>query len=588
MGMIQGLIRHARIARLALLFALLLSVAACGGTDPGPVATAVPAIDLAGVLPTPTPAPPVLVGDPQPGGTWTRVLTQDPALLNPTLAADSASLAVSEMLFPALVRQDPVTGQYGSAGAMAERWEVSPDGLTWTFYLRPGVTWSDGDPVDANDFKFSYDAIRTPAIDSPFQRLAAPIASIDLVNPLTVRVTFSEPRCDVLNSLRVGWMPSHRYAADFTDVVDNFFNVEPDISAGPFLLQSWIPGDSVELRRNNRYWQGAPLMERMIFRIVPDRDERLNLLRSGAVDEAPLDPDQLVSLLDAPAVKVASEPADAYDFIAINLANPEAPQRGLSDSGAFVAQDPHPLLADRNVREAMAHAIDYIGISESIYLGQAYPLAANVLPIIPWAYDPSLEPPVYNPDLARSLLEDDGWIDSNRDGIREKDIRSLRLTLIVPESNLYYQRIAETVQDQLNAVGFDITLLPLDGRTYASRLLGQSFDLALGGWAGLGIDPDDHELWQAATDRPGSGFNFTSYQNPRIETLLEQGTRGPACDPQTRAPIYREIQQILHNDMPYLFLAGIVRNTGYTNAWGGIEPGPWDFYHNVQEWYSLR
>ena len=150
---------------------------------------------------------------------------------------------------------------------MAERWEVSPDGLTWTFYLRPDVTWSDGDPVDANDFKFSYDAIRTPAIDSPFQRLAAPIASIELVNPLTVRVTFSEPGCDVLNSLRVGWMPSHRYAPDFTDIVDNFFNVEPDISAGPFLLQSWIPGDNVELRRNNRYWQGAPLMELSLIHI---------------------------------------------------------------------------------------------------------------------------------------------------------------------------------------------------------------------------------------------------------------------------------------------------------------------------------
>lgn len=587
--MIQGMSRRRYIAWLVLLFALGFSLAACSG-DPSaePATTEAPAIELAGVLPTPTPAPPVLVGEPQPGGTWTRALTQDPALLNPILAADSASQAVTRMIFPALVRQDPVTGQFGGEGAMAERWEVSPDGRTWTFYLRPGVTWSDGDPVDANDFKFTYDAIRTPAIDSPYQRLAAPIESIELVNPLTVRVTFSEPRCDVLNSLRVGWMPSHRYAPDFSDVLDNFFNLEPDISAGPFLFQSWIPGDSVELRRNSRYWQGAPLMERMLFRIVPDRDERLNLLRSGELDEAALDPDQLISLLDAPAVKVASEPEDAYDFIAINLANPEAPQRGLNDGGAFVPQDPHPLLADRTVREAMSHAVDYLGISEAIYLGQAYPLAANVLPIIPWAYDPALQPPAYNPDLARSLLEEDGWIDSNRDGIREKDIRSLRLTLIVPESNAYYLRIAETVQDQLNAVGFDITVVPLADRAYASQLLGQGFDLALGGWSGLGIDPDDHELWQAATDRPGSGFNFTSYQNPRIETLLEQGTRGPACDPQTRAPVYREIQQILHDDMPYLFLAGIVRNTGYTNAWGGIEPAPWDFYHNVQEWYSLR
>ncbi len=575
--------------RLAL-FCALLFLAACGGSDltVEPAARPGPAIDLAGVLPTPTPAPPVLVGEPQPGGTWTRALSQDPVLLNPILAADSASQAVTRMIFPALVRPNPITGQYSAEGAVAERWEVSPDGRTWTFYLRPAITWSDGDPVDATDFKFTYDAIRTPALDSPYQRLAAPIESIEIVNPLTARVTLREPRCDVLNRLYVGWMPSHRYAPDFSDVLGNFFNVEPDISAGPFLLQSWIPGENVELRRNSRYWQGVPFMDRMLFRIVPDPDERLNLLRSGELDEALLEPDQLVNLLDAPAVKVASAPVDAYDFIAINLANPEAPQRGLNESGAFVSQDPHPQLADRIVRQAMAHAIDYPGIVAASYLGQAYPLPANVLPIIPWAYDTTLEPATYNPDLSRSLLQQDGWIDSNRDGIREKDIRSLRLTLIVPESNPYYQRIAETVQDQLNAVGFDITVSVLSDRAYASRLLGQSFDLALGGWSGIGVDPDDHELWQAATDRPGSGFNFISYQNPRIETLLQQGTRGPSCDPQMRAPVYREIQQILQNDMPYLFLAGIVRNIGYTNAWGGIEPGLWDFYHNVHEWYSLR
>ncbi|MCB0052364.1 MAG: hypothetical protein KDE24_22790, partial [Caldilinea sp.] len=166
--MIQGLTRYSYLVRLILLCALLFGVAACGGSDPAaaPAAAEAPAIDLAGVLPTPTPAPPVLVGEPQPGGTWTRALTQDPVLLNPILAADSASQAVTRMLFPALVRQDPVTGQFGAEGSMAERWEISPDGRTWTFYLRPGVTWSDGDPVDANDFKFTYDAIRTPAIDS--------------------------------------------------------------------------------------------------------------------------------------------------------------------------------------------------------------------------------------------------------------------------------------------------------------------------------------------------------------------------------------------------------------------------------------
>lgn len=540
------------------------------------------------IFPTPTPTPiGFLAGTPQPGGQWVRAITANPQNFNPILAADRASVAIHAMLYPALVRQEPITGQYGAANAMAERWEISPDGRTWTFYLRPGVTWSDGDPVDANDFKFTYDAIKTGATDSPYQRLAAPIAAIELVNPLTVRVTFSEARCNALEQLRVGWLPSHRFAADFSDVTSNFFNQEPDISAGPFIFQSWIPGENVVLQRNSRYWQGAPLMERMIFRIVPDAAQRLELLLAGELDETPLTPDQLTSLLDAPGIKTLSAATDAYDFLAINLANPTAPQRGLTDGGAFQFQDPHPILGDAIVRAAMAHAIDYRGIVSAIYLGQAYPLAANVLPIAPWAFDATLEPLTYNPDQARSLLEEDGWIDTNRNGVREKDVRSLRLTLSIPDNNPYYARIAATIEDQLNAVGFDIITQPLDIATFTRQLLGQRFDLAISGWTGVGIDPDDTELWTAATDRPGSGFNFTSYQNARLETLLAQGLTTPGCQPQDRAPFYREIQQILHDDLPYIFLAGIVDNIGYTSRWGGLAPGPWDFYHNVQTWYRF-
>lgn len=539
-------------------------------------------------FPTPTPTPiGYFAGTPQPGGVWTRALSANPANFSPLLAADDASTAIHAMLYPALVRQDPVTGQYGSVGAMAERWELSPDGRIWTFYLRPGVNWSDGEAVDAYDFKFTYDAIRLDNVDSPHRRLAAPIESFEIVNPLTIRITFNEERCDALSLLGVGWLPSHRFAEDFSDVTSNFFNQSPDVSAGPFIFQSYIPNDSVVLRRNSRYWQGAPLMERMVFRIVPNVDERLSLLLSGALDETSLTPDQLIPLLDAPQIKVASGAIDAYDFIAINLANPASPQRGISDEGVLLFQEPHPLLNERAVREAMAHAIDYRGIVSAIYLEQAYPLAANVLPIVPWAFDSSLEQRTYNPDLARSILENSGWIDINRDGIREKDIRTLRLTLIVPEVNPYYTRIAEIVRDQLNSVGFDIRMQQLASSAFTRQLLSQRFDLALSGWTNFGVDPDDHELWQAENDRPGSGFNFVSYQNQRIESLLGQGLTMRGCQPQDRAPIYREIQQILHDDLPYIFLAGIVQNIGYTSQWGGITPGPWDFYHNVQTWYRF-
>jgi len=561
-----------------LALALLFALAGCGQR---PAAATF-------VFPTPTPTPiGYLSGPPTPGGVWTRAIDANPTSFNPILAADSASTAVHAMLYPSLVRPDPITGQPGAAGAMAERWEISEEGRVWTFYLRPGVTWSDGEAVDANDFRFTYEAIRAAGADSPYIRLAEPIEAIEIVNPLTVRVRLSEPRCDVLSLLHVPWLPSHRFAEDFSDLTTNFFNQSPDVSAGPFIFQGYIPNDSVVLRRNARYWQGAPLIERMVFRILPDPDERLRLLLADAIDETVLTPDQLLNLLDAPQIKVASGPLDAYDFVAINLANPAAPQRGLTEDGALLFQDPHPVLGDPLVRKAMAHAIDVRGIVAAVYLNQAYPLAANVLPIVPWAFDPTLEPATYNPDLARSILENNGWIDLNRDGVREKGIRTLRLNLIYVEDNPSYQRIAQMVRDQLNAVGFDIRLQPLQVTSFTRQLLGQRYDLALTGWKDIGTDPDDHELWMAEMDRPGSGFNFVSYQNPRIEALLREGLTIPGCQPQDRAPIYREIQQILHNDLPYIFLAGIIQNIGYSSRWAEINPGPWDFYHNVHAWYRL-
>ncbi|MCX6042295.1 MAG: ABC transporter substrate-binding protein [Caldilinea sp.] len=488
-----------------LLLLLLWATAACRDAERPPAQI---------VFPTPTPTPlGYFAGTPQPGGVWTRLLSANPLNFNPLLAADSASTAVHAMLYPVLVRRDAVTGQYGAA--LAERWETSADGLTWTFYLRAGVLWSDEEAVDAEDFKFTYEALRLSTLDSPYRQLVEPIAAIEVVNPLTVRVVLRNVQCDLLERLRVGWLPSHRFAADFSDLDSNTFNQAPDLSAGPFLLQSYIPDDSVVLRRNPSYWQGPPLIERMVYRIVPDAEERLRLLLAGELDESPLTPDQLIDLLEMPALKVAKNPVDAYDFLAFNLANPVSPQRGLREDGALQVQDPHPLLAERAVRQAAAHAIDYTGIVNAIYLGQAYPLAANVLPIVPWAFDPALSIPEYSPDRARALLEASGWIDLNRDGIREKEIQILRLTLIVPEVNPYYLRIAEIVRDQLNAVGFDIRLQPLSTSAFTQQLFGQRYDLALSGWAALGVDPDDHELWQAAFDRPGSGFNFTSYQNPQ-------------------------------------------------------------------------
>ena len=518
------------------------------------------------------------------GGVWTDATSSDASTLNPILGADSASSGIYGLLTPALIGVDPFTGAVTPDGSISESWDVSDDGLVWTFHLRDGVTWSDGDPVDANDFKYTYDAIGSDLVETVRKSNLEGIESIEVIDPLTVQVTFGRVQCDGLLNLGLGWLPSHLYADDFSDVMNSPYNLEPAVSAGPFVFQSWARDDNTILLRNESYWQGAPNMDGKIFRIVPDPGARLAQLQSGEVDVTGIQPEQ-IAVVDGDAnLKRFNARDDGYAYVGLNLANPENPQPGQDEEGNLIEQEPHPILSDRQVRLAMAHALDYQSIIDNVYLGQGYPIASNFLPAVEWAYDDSIEPYAYDPELAAQILDEAGWVDSDGDGIRDKDGMPLALNLATNAGNTTREDLGVLVQDQLNSLGFDITFEAIDFGTLVEQLLGQTFDMVIIGWTGLGTDPNDENFWHTENDVPGSSFNFVSFQNERVNELLKEGVSIPGCAPEDRAPYYYEIQQIIHDEIPYLFVTGSIGNTGYSADWQGIDPGEWSFEWNIETW----
>jgi peptide/nickel transport system substrate-binding protein len=242
-------------------------------------------------------------------------------------------------------------------------------------------------------------------------------------------------------------------------------------------------------------------------------------------------------------------------------------------------------LSDLAVRQAIAHSLDYQVIIDQVYLGQGYRLAANVLPSVPWAYDDTIASYEYDLELAVQILEDAGWVDDNSDGVRSKDGKTLSLNLITNAGNTTREDLGVLVQDQLTKAGFEINYEILEFGTLVESLLGQTYDMVIIGWNGLGTDPNDDTVWHSNYDTPGSGLNFVSYQNPEVDRLLEEGVKVVGCATEERAPFYKEIQQIIHDDIPYVFVTGNVGNTVYTNKWEGIKPGPQSFYWNAHEWY---
>ncbi|MDE0069244.1 MAG: ABC transporter substrate-binding protein [Caldilineaceae bacterium] len=536
------------------------------------------------VLVTPTPAPPLQ------GGVWVEGSSADASILNPILAADSASFDILGWFFPSLLGQDPFSGAIVPT-EMAESWEVSEDGLVWTFHLQDGVIWSDGEQVTADDFKFTYDAIASDLVETPRKANLDNIESIEVLDPLTIRVTYGEVKCDALNNLSLGWLPSHLYAEDFSDVMESPLNEAPTVSAGPFVFNEWMRDDNATVLRNDTYWKGAPHMDGWIYKIVPDPGARLAQLQTDELDLIGVQPEQLTTVQLNPSLNLHTYKDDGYSYIGLNLANPENPQAGQDEEGNLIEQDPHPILGDLAVRQAIAHALDYQAIISKVYLGQGYQIASNVLPAVGWAHDPSIQPYAFDTELASQILEAAGWTDGDADGVREcngcstaEQGATLKIKLQTNAGNTTREDLGALVQDQLNSIGFDIQFEAIEFGTLVQEMLGQTFEMVIIGWTGLGTDPNDDSFWHSRFDTPGSGFNFVSYQNARIDELLEQGVSVPGCAPEDRAPLYQEIQQIIHDDIPYVFVTGSVGNTGYSDKFNGTDPGPWSFYHNIQTW----
>jgi peptide/nickel transport system substrate-binding protein len=568
--------------------------------SPGPRAQVV-------VTSTPTPIPE--------GGTIIRAIYADAQTANPILAADAGSQALVQLLYEGLLRVDPFTGV--QVGNFAAEWAVSEDGRTYTFTLREGLTWSDGKPITAHDFHFSYAALKSGALDTPNARHAAAISAIEVLDDRTFSVTFEQANCGNLEHLELGWLPMHVFTDDAEDydfgrLETHEFNHSPWVFSGPFKLREWARGKQWILERNELYWQGAPHLDTVVTRLVSGQNELVALLEERQIDVGEhLRPQALARLEQVPDLRLYKFVDDGYDFLGFQLGDPDNPQPRLDaaeeDAGALAlneAHGEHPILGDARVRAAIVHAIDRQDLIDKARLGQGIPLHANVLPGVPWAYNTELEPRAYDPELARQLLDQAGWTlgaDPGRDSeaaasdVRVRGGAPLKLRLVTNAGNEVRERMADLIRAQLAQVGIEVEVVLLDWYSFLDVLFGQTFDMVLMGMDGMGTNPDDLHLWSAANDLPvttdetgqvpARGHNFVSYYSPEVEAWLEEARSAPGCDQERRAVLYRQVQARLAEDQPYGWIA-VPRSVMALDARiGGVNPGPWSLWYNVHEWF---
>lgn len=520
------------------------------------------------------------------GGDLVQAVAFDAESFNPVLDNNATALAVAEKIYPRLAGQDPQSGAI-TPTELAESWTISPDGRVYTFTLRSNITWSDGQPVSAADFLYTYGALASEAAQSPFRGRTTNIERIEAPDATTLVVTLRQPDCAILHNLRQPLLPAHRFAPDYSDLRTNPLNTAPSISAGPFAFVERSPGAQIVLARNPAYWKGPARMDHWLLRVIPDAAARWAALQRGEVDLVQLSAADLtqVGSSSGPNVEMYLYPETGYHFIALNLADPANPQPGQDAAGATIAQAPHPILGDENVRRALALAIDYFQVIDRAFGGQAYPLAGYVLPSVSWAFAEDLAPLATDTAQAQALLDAAGWVDSDGDGVRDRNGQPLELTLITNADNAQRVAAGELVRDQLGGLGVRINFTPLPFDELAAALLGQRYDMALAGWDNVSSDPGMSTFWHSRDDVPDAGFNLASYQDAEMDGWLDQARQLAGCGLAPRGELYRQAQHRLYERVPYIWLGGELAAWAWDKQWRELAPGPWSLDYNANSWW---
>lgn len=423
---------------------------------------------------------------------------------------------------------------------LAESWTASPDARTYTFTLRRGVRWQDGQPFAAQDVKFTFELWAHPewpggplgpavvAIEGAQaykDRKASEITGITLLGTHRVQFTLTEPSAVFLSSLARAIMLPRHILKDVppADVQKHPFARKP-VYTGPFMVEAWRTGEGLTFAAFPDHFAGRPRLDAIVGRSFPDRAAALAELRTGGVLMSTVSPDHFESFARDPVFRTQQLAGGASWQLRFDLTN--------------------PLFSDRRVRQAISHAIDRKTIIDSLFRGRAEPSSGITSPLS-WIYNPNIPKFDFNPERARGLLDEAGW-KVGPDGIRFKDGRRFEFTM-----NCWplVRDWAVALLPFLRNVGVGVKIEVLEFGTYTQRLQVGAYEAAFAGWVNFINDPRVELQRHFVTPRR---FDDSGYRNDHVDRLFKQA-RTAATRSQEKK-VYNEIQELTARDAVYVYL----------------------------------
>ncbi len=484
----------------------------------------------------------------------------EPSILIPMLAGDSASHNVAGLIFNGLVKYDT---DLSVVGDLAESWDISQDGLVITFYLRKGVKWADGVEFTADDVMFGYRTIIDEKTPTPYKEDFLQVKKAEVLDRYTFRVTYEKPFAPALTSWgNLVILPKH--LLEGKDITKTGFARNP-IGMGPYKLNKWTAGQEVILDSNKDYFEARPYIDRYIYKIIPDPATMFLELQAGGVDMMGLTPIQYTKQTDNDFFKTNFQkfryPMFAYTYMGFNLK--------------------HPWFKDKRVRQAIAHAIDRSEIVDVVLFGLGSPATGPYVPNT-WPYNPNVKKYEYNLEKAKKLLKEAGWEDTNRDGMLDKDGKPFEFTILTNMGNSLRMNTATIIQWRLAKIGIKVDIRAIEWSTFINEFVDKRrFQAVILGWS-IGLDPDQYDIWHSSKTKEKE-FNFVSYNNPEVDALLEKGRR--TFNIEERKKAYYKIQEILADELPYIFLYVPDGTPIVHSRFKGIKPSPIGISYNLHKWY---
>jgi peptide/nickel transport system substrate-binding protein len=471
----------------------------------------------------------VFAETPRPGGTLSAILNPEPVTLTPVVNMAQPTQVVAGNVFDGLVYYDR---DLTPKPALAESWEISPDGLRIVFHLRQGVKWHDGKPFTAADVKWSLENL-WKTIHPRNKPLFESVSKVETPDEYTVILSLSKPSLpifSVINGVGSVILPKHLYEG--TDLLNNPYNNQP-VGTGPFVFKEWKRGEYVLLEKNPDYWEkGKPYLDRIVFRIIPDASSRAAALEKGEVQYAPYNPvpfrdvDRLTKL---PHLKVETR---GYEWLSpllymdFNLAN--------------------PYLKDVQVRRAIAHAIDLAALAKIVWFGYAKPAISPVSSTLPAFFNPDVPRYAHDPQKAEALLDAAGF---------KRGSDGLRFTIthdFLPYGDDYLHT-GEFLKQALKRVGIEVNIRTQDSAAFIKRVYADGDFDTNNTYNNAFPDPQIgvvRAYWSGWFKTGTAWTNASGYNNAEVDSLIE--STAVEGNPDKRIANLKLFQEIILRDLPSL------------------------------------